>query len=120
VKVRIVRRDDGLKLRRVKNDRPKQVVGKVARRLAKNSVRLGAAPVLPMLKVEQPGKSFHFGGTFPMSRDPQPGQTDVLGRPAGLERVHLVDSSCFPSIPATTITLSVMANAYRIATEHAD
>ncbi len=73
-----------------------------------------------MLKVEQPGKSFHFGGTFPMSVDPQPGQTDTLGRPAGLQRIHLVDSSCFPSIPATTITLSVMANAYRIATEHAD
>lgn len=120
VKVRIVRRGDGLKLRRVKNDRPKQVVGKVARKLAKNSVRLGAAPVLPMLKVEQPGKSFHFGGSFPMSADAQPGQTDTLGRPVGLERVHLVDSSCFPSIPATTITLSVMANAYRIATEHAD
>ncbi len=31
VKVRVVRRGDGLKLRRVKNDRPKQIVGKVAR-----------------------------------------------------------------------------------------
>jgi choline dehydrogenase-like flavoprotein len=55
-----------------------------------------------------------------MSSEPQPGQTDALGRPHGLERVHLVDSSVFPSIPATTITLSVMANAYRIATEHKD
>ena len=31
------------------------------------------------------------------------------------ERVHLVDSSTFPSIPSTTITFTVMANAHRIA-----
>jgi choline dehydrogenase-like flavoprotein len=34
--------------------------------------------------------------------------------------VHVIDSSVFPTIPATTITLSVMANAYRIGAEHAD
>lgn len=120
VKVRVHRRGDRLRLSRTKTKRPREVIGKVARKLARNSVRLGAAPVLPMLKVEQPGKSFHYGGTFPMSADPRPGQSDALGRPAGLERVHLVDSSCFPSIPATTITLSVMANAYRIGAEHED
>jgi choline dehydrogenase-like flavoprotein len=120
VKVRVRRRGDRLRLHRVKNNRPGEVVGRVARKLARNTVRLGAAPVLPMLNIEQPGKSFHFGGTFPMSANPQRGQTDTLGRPAGLERVHLIDSSCFPSIPATTITLSVMANAYRIGAEHRD
>ena len=31
-----------------------------------------------------------------------------------VERVHVVDASVFPSLPATTITLSVMANAHRI------
>ncbi len=40
-----------------------------------------------------------------------------LGRPAGLHRVHLVDSSVFPTVPPTTITYTVMANAQRIAAE---
>lgn len=63
----------------------------------------------------QIGSSFHSGGTVPMARNPQSGQSDILGRPKGLNRVHIVDSSVFPSIPATTITFSVMANAHRIA-----
>ena len=61
-----------------------------------------------------PGASFHTGGTVPMAVSPRAGQSDILGRPYGLSRVHLVDSSVFPSIPATTITFSVMANAHRI------
>jgi choline dehydrogenase-like flavoprotein len=44
-------------------------------------------------------------------------ETDVFGRLPGWKRVHLVDASVFPSIPATTITLTAMANAHRIASE---
>ena len=50
-----------------------------------------------------------------MSHNPGRFETDTLGRLPGLERVHLIDASVFPSIPATTITLSIMANAHRIA-----
>ena len=32
-------------------------------------------------------------------------------------RIHLVDGAVFPSVPATTFTLTVMANAHRIASE---
>jgi choline dehydrogenase-like flavoprotein len=52
-----------------------------------------------------------------MAREAGPGQSDRLGRPAGLARLHVVDASSLPAIPATTITLSVMANAHRIAAE---
>ena len=45
-----------------------------------------------------------------------PFESDVLGRPHGLSRIHLVDSTTFPTIPSTTITFTVMANAHRIAT----
>jgi choline dehydrogenase-like flavoprotein len=44
----------------------------------------------------------------------------VLGRPAGWRRIHLVDASVFPTIPATTITYTAMANAHRIAAAAAD
>jgi hypothetical protein len=49
-----------------------------------------------------------------MSRNPGALQTDTLGRPTGFSRVHAIDSTVLPSIPATTVTFSVMANAYRI------
>lgn len=41
-------------------------------------------------------------------------EADLLGRVSGLERIHAVDSTILPSIPGTTITLGVMANAHRI------
>jgi hypothetical protein len=59
------------------------------------------------------------GGSFPMSAVPRGFQTDVLGRLPGWERVHAVDATVFPSIPATTITLSAMANAHWIGWEAA-
>jgi len=62
----------------------------------------------------EPGSGFHAGGSVPMARTPTSGQSDGLGRPNGLSRVHIVDASVLPSIPATTITFSVMANAHRI------
>ena len=89
-------------------------VRRVLSRLFKQSRLLGAVPLLPMLKIAEPGRSFHAGGTFPMSTTPNGFQTDLLGRPPGWHRVHAVDATVFPSIPATTITLSVMANAHRI------
>jgi choline dehydrogenase-like flavoprotein len=55
-----------------------------------------------------------------MRHQPGPFECDLLGRPVGFRAVHVVDATCFPSIPATTITLSVMANAHRIAAAHAE
>ncbi len=51
-----------------------------------------------------------------MRTRPRVGEADTLGRPLPARRIHVVDSSCFPSIPSGTITLPAMANAYRIAT----
>ena len=51
-----------------------------------------------------------------MRSNPGAFEADLLGRPSGFSNVHLVDASVFPSLPATTITLSVMANAHRIGT----
>ena len=80
-------------------------------------------PLSPGLQIAPPGRGFHSGGTFPMTTSPcaaGPFHSDILGRPAGLQRIHIVDSAIFPSIPATTITLSVMANARRIASRYGD
>jgi hypothetical protein len=75
---------------------------------------IGAFPVSPMLQIAEPGRGFHTGGTFPMRFEPTALESDTLGRPHGWKRVHAVDATVLPSIPATTITFSVMANAHRI------
>ncbi len=118
-----------LRLRRDAGGRAKlEVKGVVERRaywssikaglkLAANGLRLGGLPVVPAMQFAEPGRSYHSGGTFPMRRSPGRLETDVLGQLPGLPGVHFVDASVFPSIPATTITLTVMANAHRIATQ---
>lgn len=96
------------------------------RALAKTLARLlGVAPALdlwpglPVLRLSGPGKSYHFGGSLPhVAGKPRAGalETDVLGRTAEWRRVHIVDGAVLPTVPSTTFTLSVMANAHRIAT----
>jgi len=80
---------------------------------------LRGMPILPGLQFAEPGRSYHSGGGFPMRAAPGPWETDRLGRLPGWERIHLVDASIFPSIPATTMTFTVMSNAHRIGYEAA-
>ena len=101
------------------NDRTAAVMRKATRRLAEAGRQVGMLALTPLVRLNPLGSSFHCGGTFPMREAPVAGETDILGRPAGFRRVHLIDASVFPSIPASTITFSVMANAHRIATEAA-
>jgi choline dehydrogenase-like flavoprotein len=91
------------------------VAAAVRRRLARGLRAAGLLALRPAARDGAPGSSFHCGGTLPMRAAPGPGETDALGRPAGLARVHIVDASVLPAIPATTITFPVMANAHRIA-----
>ena len=90
---------------------------KAGLKLAANGLKLRGVPVVPAIQFAEPGRSYHSGGTFPMRRSPGRLETDVLGQLPALPGVHFVDATVFPSIPATTITLTVMANAHRIATE---
>ena len=76
-----------------------------------------AIPLQPLLKKGDVGRGFHTGGSFPMREKPQKFETDTLGRLPNWSKIHLIDASVFPSIPANTITLTAMANAHRIASE---
>jgi hypothetical protein len=108
-----------LELRAELNPAARASVRKLVRRLCLQARHLGAMPLPLMLKIAEPGRSFHSGGSFPMSAQPKGLQTDLLGRPPGWKRVHAVDATVLPSIPATTITFSAMANAHRIGWEAA-
>lgn len=83
--------------------------------LGRNLLRLGCLPLLPLARLNS--GSYHVGCTLPMKANPQAwNETDELGRLAAWKRVHVVDTSVFPSLPGTTIGLLTMGNAYRIAT----
>jgi ferredoxin len=89
--------------------------------LVRSMLRTGRAldlwPVLPMLSVSAAAKSYHFGASFPHAAERTVTTTDRLGRLAAWDNIHLVDASVFSNVPATTFTLTILANAHRIATE---
>lgn len=97
-------------------------VGRVTAKLLTLAADLKGLVAAPLAEVTEPGRGFHHGGGWPMRRSAgvrsgEERSTDRLGRPGGLTRVHAVDASVFPTIPAPTITLTAMANASQIAAE---
>lgn len=108
---------DTLHLRREPRPAVARTVRRAVRALQRNATALGFLPITPALKIGDPGQGVHFGGTFPMREHPGPRESDIMGRPFSFSRVHIVDASVLPTIPATTITLNAMANAYRIGSE---
>ena len=94
-------------------------VRRVAWKLLRQARQLGLMPLPMLLQMGLPGRGFHSGGSFPMSANPKPFEADSMGRPTGLQRVHAVDATVLTTVPATPITLAVMANAHRIGWETA-
>jgi ferredoxin len=90
----------------------------VVLRLVQSARLLDLYPLVPMLRISAAGKSYHWGGSFPHTADrPNTYSSDRFGRIGPWERIHLVDASVFPTVPAMTFGLTVMANAHRIASE---
>lgn len=88
---------------------------RIKRKLSQAMQTAGVTVLGSQARIGATGSSFHCGGSLPMRDAPAGQQTDIYGRLPGLSKVHIVDASVLPSIPATTITFSVMANAHRIA-----
>lgn len=106
-----------IQLDAVPNPQVAVIVKRLIHFLMKNSQQLGIIPIKPMLKISKIGRSFHYGCSMPMRENPTGFATDVLGRPPTFKRLHVVDASVLPSIAAGSITPTIMANAYRIASE---
>jgi choline dehydrogenase-like flavoprotein len=107
---------NAVRLESVANPRRGPTVRRFLRSLRSSLGRVGLVPVTPLAEVAPAGGGYHYGGSVPMCDSPGFGESDALGRPSGAGRVHVVDASCFPSVPAGAITFSAMANAHRIAT----
>jgi ferredoxin len=95
-----------------------QMLRAVLLRLTQSARMLDLYPLIPMVRLSTPGKSYHWGGSFPHTADRLiTYSSDRLGRVGPWKRTHLVDASVFPTVPAMTFGLTVMANAHRIASE---
>jgi ferredoxin len=104
-------------LGRQDNPRTPAVLSELRRKLLGLSTTLGAVPLTFMSQVAMPGKSYHIGSRFPMSKTPGRFGTYLDGSVHGLDHVYSVDAANFPSVPATNLTFTSMANAYRIGFE---
>ena len=87
-------------------------------RLVQSARILDLYPAIPMLRLSPAGKSYHWGGSFPHMTDRSSiFSSDRLGRVGSWQRIHVADAAVFPTVPAMTYGLTVMANAHRIASE---
>ena len=85
-------------------------------RLAGALLRYGVCPVPGSVHVFRAGEDLHYAGTVPMRTAPRVGEVDARGEVQGLPGVHVVDGAALTTLPAKTHTLTIMANADRIAT----
>ena len=86
-----------------------------AKKLRRAYWKLGAV-LLPMsFTVGRPGGDIHYAGTLPMRLNPIIGETNPIGEVLGLDGVHVIDGACLPTLSEKSHTLTIMANADRIA-----
>ena len=85
-------------------------------RLAGALLRYGVCLVPGSVRLCRAGEDVHYAGTVPMRATPRAGEADARGEVQGLPGVHVVDGAALPTLPAKRHTLTIMANADRIAT----
>lgn len=89
---------------------------KNANKILSSSYRTIGAYLIPgSFTVGQPGGDIHYSGTLPMKKNPGIGETNTLGQLTKFNNVHVIDGSCLTSLPEKPHTLTIMANADRIA-----
>jgi ferredoxin len=87
-----------------------EILGKFLKKERKTFRKLHMIPLSFLRRFALPGEGVHTGGWLPMGRG-----SDGLGVPTKSKKIHVIDSSILPTIPAGAITFTVMANAVRIA-----
>lgn len=78
---------------------------------------LGAYSLKSLASMSPPGWGFHYAGCLPMRERPAAYETHIDGRLWDSRRVRVIDGSVLPSLPAKNHSLTMMANAARIADE---
>lgn len=90
-------------------------VAEVERRLSRTFLRYGMLVLPNSFQLTTPGSDVHYAAMLPMRRAPELFQTRVTGEVAGLAGVYVVDGAVLSALPGKAHTLTIMANADRIA-----
>jgi choline dehydrogenase-like flavoprotein len=86
----------------------------VRQRLRAAFSRAGAVLLPTTFKPGQTGGDAHYAGSIPMRERPVPGEATAEGEVHGLPGVYIADGAAFPSLPAKSHTLALMACADRV------
>ncbi len=85
-------------------------------RLASALIRYNIYLIPGSINMGKIGVDVHYAGSVPMRDNPRIGEANSLGEVQGLPGVYVVDGSALTSLPSKLHTLTIMANADRIAT----
>jgi choline dehydrogenase-like flavoprotein len=97
------------------HDAVQGLMSEVVRRLRKVYWKCGAW-LLPMsFTIGKPGADIHYASTLPMRVKPRLGETDKQGELFGLPGVYIIDGASLSTLSEKSHTLTIMANADRIA-----
>jgi choline dehydrogenase-like flavoprotein len=98
---------------------PARRFGKVEGKLINALRKMGSWSAPFLVRYAEGGSSFHYAGTLPMREagDSAGFSTDRFGRLNRCKHVYVVDASSFPLLPAKNLSLTIMANAMRIASK---
>lgn len=86
-------------------------------RLRKAYRHAGALMLPGSFSIGMPGSDIHHACSLPMRAAPKLGECFPSGMVQGLADLHVIDGACLPVLPEKSHTLTIMANADRIARE---
>jgi choline dehydrogenase-like flavoprotein len=98
---------------------PARRFGRVEAKLIKVLRKMGFWSARFLVRYAEGGSSFHYAGTLPVraAGDSVGFSTDPAGRLNRCRHVYVVDASSFPVLPAKNLSLTIMANAMRVASK---
>ena len=113
-----------------KNEKIEVIKNNIKKRFVKNTInkqlkiigkKFNFISINFLLKIGKFGRSFHLGGSVPMKNDNYESKIEkklfvkTNGELSLAKNIFIIDSTSFNNIPAGDITITIMANAMRIA-----
>ena len=109
-------KSENLKINGSYKPEAKELLLNAKKKLIWNFFKMGAVLMPGSFIVGKPGSDVHYSASLPMKEKPSYGETNMYGKIYGLMNVYAVDGSCLTNLPEKSHTLTIMANADRIAT----
>jgi len=97
-----------------RTDEPGRIAA-ATRALRSALLRMGCIAPSRMTRLRPMGASVHYAGTIPMRSKPEPLTCSPRCRSHDFENLYFIDGTSLPDLPAKNLTLTLMANAVRVA-----